>query len=101
MTRAMFSRRRLLKTAYCSSAALALNLRPATADPPAVAPEALHLLSIGDFGTTGKLQHAVAEAMTGFLQRSGLPPTATSGRVRRQPPSGPGSRTCSTVRGRR
>jgi tartrate-resistant acid phosphatase type 5 len=73
MTNAMFSRRRLLRTAYCSSAALALNLRPATADLPAAAPEALHLLSIGDFGTTGKLQHAVAEAMTGFLQRSGLP----------------------------
>lgn len=68
-----FSRRRLLGTAFCSSAALALNLRPATAAAPAVAPDALHLLAIGDYGTTGKLQHAVAAAMTGFLRRASAP----------------------------
>lgn len=49
MARSNFSRRRLLRTAFCSSAALALNLRPAAAAPPAPAPDALHLLAIGDF----------------------------------------------------
>jgi len=72
MPASQFSRRRLLKTAFCSSAALALNLRPAAAAPPAAVPDALHLLSIGDFGTTGKLQHAVAKAMTGFLEKTGV-----------------------------
>ena len=69
----MLSRRRLLRTAFCSSAALAVNLRPAGAAAPAVVGDALHLLAIGDFGTTGKLQHAVAGAMTGFLRRTAVP----------------------------
>ena len=73
MTRSTFSRRRLLRTAFCSSAALALNLRPVAAAPPPAAPDALHLLAIGDFGTTGKLQVAVAQAMTGFLEKTGVP----------------------------
>jgi len=66
------SRRRLLRTAFCSSAALALNLRTAAAARPAAAPDALHLLAIGDFGTTGQRQHAVAKAMTGFLTETAV-----------------------------
>jgi hypothetical protein len=72
MTASTISRRRLLRTAFCSSAALAMNLRPASAAPPPATPDALHLLSIGDFGTTGKLQHAVARAMTGFLEKTAV-----------------------------
>lgn len=72
MTASTISRRRLLRTAFCSSAALAMNLRPASAAPPPATPDALHLLSIGDFGTTGKLQHAVAKAMTGFLEKTAV-----------------------------
>ena len=72
MTASKLSRRRLLRTAFCSSAALALNLRPAAAASPAPASDAIHLLAIGDFGTTGKLQHAVAGAMTGFLEKTGV-----------------------------
>jgi tartrate-resistant acid phosphatase type 5 len=77
MTDSKFNRRRLLRTAFCSSAALALNLRPTAAAPPASAPasapDALHLLAIGDFGTTGKFQQAVARAMAGFLEKTGVP----------------------------
>lgn len=73
MTRSTFSRRRLLRTAFCSSAALVLNLRTVAAAPPPAAPDALHLLAIGDFGTTGKLQIAVAQAMTTFLEKTGVP----------------------------
>ena len=70
---APISRRRLLRTAFCSSVALGLNLKtPASAAPPAAA-DALHLLAIGDFGTTGKLQHAVAGAMRDFLQQHRVP----------------------------
>lgn len=72
MTASTISRRRLLRTAFCSSAALAMNVRPASAAPPPATPDALHLLSIGDFGTTGKLQHAVARAMTGFLEKTAV-----------------------------
>ena len=67
MTASKLSRRRLLRTAFCSSAALALNLRPAAAAPPAPTADALHLLSIGDFGTTG-----TRGAMTGFLEKTGV-----------------------------
>lgn len=72
MSPSTFNRRRLLRTAFCSSAALALNLRPTTAALPAASPGAIHLLSIGDFGTTGKLQHAVARAMAGFVEKSAV-----------------------------
>lgn len=67
------NRRRLFQTAFCSSASLALNLRPAAAAAPTVSPDAIHLLAIGDFGTTGKLQHAVAGAMAGFLAKTAVP----------------------------
>jgi len=76
MMSSSFNRRRLLRTAFCSSAALALNLRPASAAPPVAAPDVLHMLSIGDFGTTGQRQHAVAKAMTGFLEKTDVSPEA-------------------------
>lgn len=63
------SRRRALQATFCSSVTLALNLRGFGGEA-AVSPQALHLLAIGDFGTTGKDQAAVARAMRAFRTRS-------------------------------
>ncbi|MCB1228260.1 MAG: metallophosphoesterase [Verrucomicrobiales bacterium] len=62
-----FNRRRTLKTLFCSSAALALNVRQTRAAD--TEKGALHHLAIGDFGTTGVDQKAVSEAMQTFLQQ--------------------------------
>jgi tartrate-resistant acid phosphatase type 5 len=70
---AKISRRRALQTLFCSSAALALNLRSGAAAP-AAEPDALHLISIGDFGTTGEFQVKVAQAMQQFVQGASLQP---------------------------
>ena len=69
------NRRRALETLFCSSAALALNLRPASAAA-AIDRDALHFLLIGDFGTTGKEQHAVAAGMRTFQRQQRLSPAA-------------------------
>lgn len=63
------SRRRALQATFCSSVTLALNLRGSGVEA-AVSPQALHMLAIGDFGTTGKDQAAVARAMREFRTRS-------------------------------
>ena len=65
------NRRRALKTLFCSSAALALNLRPRRAQGE-IAKEALHLLSIGDFGTGGADQKKVAKAMQAFMTKTAI-----------------------------
>ena len=66
-------RRRFLQTVFCSSAALALNLRPRTL---LAAPEPgdLHLLMIGDFGSGGPAQSAVAGGMKTYLERQRIKP---------------------------
>ncbi len=64
MSSQLFSRRRAIQTLFCSSAALALNLRPGRAVE--VAPDALNVLMIGDFGTGGADQLKVAEGMRKF-----------------------------------
>ena len=56
------TRRRAIQTLFCSSAALALNIRPDCANAE-VAKEAMHLLMIGDFGTGAADQQKVAAAM--------------------------------------
>lgn len=76
MQNAPFSRRRAIQTLFCSSAALALNLRPDRAGAEIVK-EALHLLMIGDYGTGAADQTKVAGAMQKFvsnksIQTSGL-----------------------------
>ncbi len=63
------SRRRALQATFCSSVTLALNLRGSGVEA-AVSPQALHMLAIGDFGTTGKDQAAVAKAMREFRGRA-------------------------------
>jgi tartrate-resistant acid phosphatase type 5 len=66
-------RRRFLKTAFCSSAALALNLRPRMVSA-AEQPGDLHLLMIGDFGSGAPAQSAVAGGMKTYLERQRIKP---------------------------
>ena len=66
------NRRRALKTLFCSSAALSLNLRHQTHAE--VATDAVHLLGIGDFGTGGADQKAVAQAMQTFVAKEKIKP---------------------------
>jgi tartrate-resistant acid phosphatase type 5 len=70
-----FNRRRALKTIFCSSAALALQLRDRNAFAQ-VADDATHLLAIGDFGTTGEYQRKVAAAMRSFVAEHKISPEA-------------------------
>jgi len=69
------SRRRTLKTLFCSSAALALNLQSRSAQAE-VAKNGLHFLAIGDFGTGAADQKAVAKAMQDFAKKNSLKPEA-------------------------
>lgn len=71
MKNAPVSRRRAIQTLFCSSAALALNIRPDRAGAE-IAQEALHLLMIGDFGTGGKDQQKVSAAMQKFVAEKNL-----------------------------
>lgn len=71
---APISRRRAIGTLFCSSAALALNLRcTAQAELPK---NGLNFLGIGDFGTGGAEQKRVADAMAGFVSKHNLKPDA-------------------------
>ena len=70
-TQGMVSRRRALQVTFCSSVALALNIRRPRVEA-AVDPAGLHMLAIGDFGTTGKDQAAVAAAMRAYRERAGI-----------------------------
>lgn len=65
------SRRRTLKTLFCSSAALALNLQHRSAQAE-VSKEALNFLAIGDFGTGAADQKTVAKAMQDFASSHSL-----------------------------
>ena len=66
-----FTRRRALKTLFCSSAALALNLQARRAQAE-IAKDGLHFLAIGDFGTGGTDQATVAKAMQAFAAKNEL-----------------------------
>ncbi|MES2597141.1 MAG: metallophosphoesterase [Verrucomicrobiota bacterium] len=66
-----FTRRRALKTLFCSSAALALNLQSRRAQAE-IAKDGLHFLAIGDFGTGGTDQVTVAKAMQEFVKKNEL-----------------------------
>lgn len=67
------NRRRALKTLFCSSAALALNLRTDRSQA-AVAQEAMHFIALGDFGTGAADQKAVAQAMQQFVKTNAVTP---------------------------
>ncbi len=72
MSPSPITRRRLLRTLFCSSAALSLNIHPRRLEAQSAAKDALHLLALGDFGTTGKEQKAVAEAMRHYVKSQGI-----------------------------
>jgi tartrate-resistant acid phosphatase type 5 len=67
------SRRRALKTLFCSSAALSLNLGNSTLLE-AADDETLDLLIIGDYGTSGDEQRKVAAGMKALCQKEGITP---------------------------
>ncbi len=68
------SRRRAIATLFCSSAALALNLRStALAQVPG---QGLNFLAIGDFGSGNSDQQRVARAMAAFAAQRGITPDA-------------------------
>lgn len=66
------NRRRTLKTLFCSSAAMALNVRSTAVAAPSA--DAIHLLAIGDFGTTSTDQKIVAAAMQKFVKDQAIHP---------------------------
>ncbi len=69
------TRRRALKTLFCSSAAMALNLKPRSAL--AEAPRGgLNFLAIGDFGSGAQDQKNVAQAMQDYAAKNALKPDA-------------------------
>jgi tartrate-resistant acid phosphatase type 5 len=67
------SRRRVLRTLFCSSAALSLNIASKVVQA-APTENGLNLLAIGDFGSTSKEQAAVAAAMQAYAKRLGMTP---------------------------
>jgi 3',5'-cyclic AMP phosphodiesterase CpdA len=72
---AQWSRRRLLKTLFCSSAALTLNLSSrALRAAELSAPDDLHWLAIGDFGSNDPSQLEVAAGLKKYVQTAGLKP---------------------------
>jgi len=60
------SRRRLIKTLFCSSVAMRLNLAPTAMAQIQPTSGALDFLAIGDFGTGNDSQKAVARGMAGY-----------------------------------
>lgn len=71
---AQLTRRRALQTLFCSSAAMALNVRAQSAE--ATTPGTLNFLLIGDFGTGGVDQKKVADAMQAFISKNNRKPDA-------------------------
>lgn len=65
------SRRRALKTLFCSSAVMALNLQTRRVQAE-TAKDGLHFLAIGDFGTGAADQKAVSKAMQDFVAKNSL-----------------------------
>jgi hypothetical protein len=66
-------RRRFLRTLFCSSAALALNVKPQLVAA-AVLPGDLHLIAVGDYGSGDEKQAAVAAAMRLYVEQQKLKP---------------------------
>ncbi|QNN21889.1 acid phosphatase [Planctomycetales bacterium ZRK34] len=62
-----WSRRRMLKTLFCSSAVMALNLDPRMLRAGELADGDLHFLAIGDFGSQAPPQAQVARAMIKYV----------------------------------
>ncbi len=72
-----WTRRRLLRTLFCSSALAGLNLSRnplSAAEPAAGAADDLHWLAIGDFGSESPSQLAVARGMAAYVRQRSLRP---------------------------
>lgn len=70
-----FTRRRALKTLFCSSALLGLNIKQqAMAELKPDDRLDRHLMMVGDFGTADKIQAGVARAMGKYLAKSRIKP---------------------------
>ncbi len=73
-TDSTISRRRLLKTLFCSSVAMKLNLAPAAMAETIAPSGSLDFLAVGDFGTGDEKQQAVGRAMVRYAEGMGKPP---------------------------
>jgi hypothetical protein len=70
-----FNRRRALKTLFCSSAALRLNLSPRQALADGLdLPKDQHFMMLGDFGSMEKPMEAVASGMARYVSKRPLRP---------------------------
>lgn len=69
-----WSRRRLLKTVFCSSAALGMNLRTDGASAAEAASDDQHWFALGDYGSMAPAQSAVAEGMKAYVGKLGVKP---------------------------
>lgn len=65
------SRRRLIKTLFCSSVAMNLNLTTSAGAAVKSKPESLDLLAFGDFGSGDEAQASVARGMTRYADALG------------------------------
>ncbi len=71
----LWTRRRVLRTLFCSSALLGLNLRsPLFAEDAIPSAADLHYLMIGDFGSQSSAQFAVADGLKKYVAQMALPP---------------------------
>lgn len=68
------TRRRVLKTLFCSSVAMNLNLSSSAIAKDSIAGAELDLLALGDFGSANENQKAVARAMMRYAQILGKKP---------------------------
>jgi tartrate-resistant acid phosphatase type 5 len=68
------SRRRALKTLFCSSAALAMNVRRSIAEETAT--PLAEFMILGDFGSNQKPQFAVAKTMKNYVLQHSIKPEA-------------------------
>lgn len=67
------TRRRALKTLFCSSVAMKLNLTASAQEIPAAAGSSLDLLALGDFGSGDAVQASVARALGRYAEALGKP----------------------------
>ncbi len=67
------SRRRLLKTLFCSSVAMKLNLASSAAAAETHTAASLDLLVLGDFGSGDEIQASVARAISRYAETLGKP----------------------------
>ncbi len=70
----LWTRRRVLRTLFCSSALFGLNLRATGAQPVTTSSSDLHWLAIGDFGSQSAAQFSVAAGMARYINQTGLQP---------------------------